>query len=189
MSGKVFVLDACVLYPAFLRDLLMYLNIFDLYQPKWTDRIHDEWIRNVLLNRPDINKSQLERTRELMNENARDSLVRDYEDLIEDLSLPDKDDRHVLAAALKSRANGIVTFNLKDFPASTLDKYGIKIFHPDDFLMNLLMRDKVAFLKAARKQREGLRLPPKTVDEYLSVMRKQGLPKTVSVLEENKDFI
>lgn len=47
--------DACVLYPAPLRDLLMSLAIEDIFRAKWTEQIHDEWIRNVLRNRPDLN--------------------------------------------------------------------------------------------------------------------------------------
>ena len=92
--------DACVLYPAPLRDLLMHLAMTDLYHAKWTNDIHDEWIRNVLANRPDLKRSQLERTRELMNKYVRDCLVEKYEHLILSLRLPDLNDRHVLAAAI-----------------------------------------------------------------------------------------
>lgn len=93
--------DACVLYPAPLRDLLMHLALTDLFRAKWTDQIHDEWIRSVLEQRPDLRREQLERTRQLMNAHVRDCLVTGYEDLIPALSLPDPDDRHVLAAAIR----------------------------------------------------------------------------------------
>jgi hypothetical protein len=71
--------DACALYPAPLRDLLMQLAMMDLFSAKWTNAIHDEWIRNVLIQRPDLRQAQLERTRKLMNAHVLDCLVEGYE--------------------------------------------------------------------------------------------------------------
>ncbi len=73
-----------------------------------------------------------------MNDAVRDCLVTGYEDLIASLSLPDPDDRHVLAAAIRADADVIVTYNLKDFPAETLAPFDIEAQHPDDFLVSLL---------------------------------------------------
>ena len=84
------ILDACVLYPAPLRDLLMHLALTDLFRAKWTEAIHEEWIRSVLENRPDLTRGQLERTRQLMDAHVRDCIVTDYEDLIPALTLPDQ---------------------------------------------------------------------------------------------------
>jgi hypothetical protein len=78
----------------------MHLALADLFRAKWTDEIHDERTRSVLENRPDPTREQLERTRELMNGHVRDCLVIGYEVLIPELTLPDPDDRHVLAAAI-----------------------------------------------------------------------------------------
>jgi predicted nucleic acid-binding protein len=105
------VYDACVLYPAPLRDLLMRLTLTDLYRASWSNQIHNEWINAVLRNRPDLSKAQLERTRSLMNAHVRDALVDGYQTLIPALELPDPDDRHVLAAAVQCGADLIVTFN------------------------------------------------------------------------------
>jgi len=138
VANFIALYDACVLYPAPLRDLLMHLAMTDLYRAKWTNEIHDEWMRNVLANRPDLIRTQLERTRELMNSNVRECLVDGYEKLIPALTLPDPNDRHVLAAAIRSSSSVIVTFNLKDFPAKILKEFGIEAQHPDDFLMHLL---------------------------------------------------
>lgn len=63
----VALLDANVLYPAPLRDFLLRLAQAELYIPKWSTEIHEEWIRNLLLNRPDLKASQLERTRQAMD--------------------------------------------------------------------------------------------------------------------------
>jgi hypothetical protein len=117
--------DACVLYPAPLRDLLMHLALTNLYRAKWTNSIHEEWMRNVLANRSDLARKTLERTRDLMNSNVRDCLVEGYEKLIPALTLPDPDDRHILAAAIRSSSSVIVTYNLKDFPTKTIKEYGI----------------------------------------------------------------
>ena len=103
------VLDASVLYPAPLRDLFMHLAVQEVFRARWTNLIHDEWIRNVLKNRPDLTFARLERTKNLMNENAKNSLVTHFEHRIEALSLPDSDDRHVLAAAIQTKADVIVT--------------------------------------------------------------------------------
>lgn len=116
----VAVLDACVLYPPSLRDLFMRLASALVYQPRWTEDIHQEWMRNVLKDRPQLTRAQLERTRRLMDGISDESLVTGYEDRISKLTLPDPDDRHVLAAALTAEAAVIVTFNLSDFPKSAL---------------------------------------------------------------------
>jgi hypothetical protein len=99
--------DACVLYPAPIRDVLMHLALTDLYRARWTNDIHEEWIRSVLKNRPDLSRERLLRARDLMNSHVRDALIHDYEDLIPALSLPDPNDRHVLAAAIKGRVDVI----------------------------------------------------------------------------------
>lgn len=115
VSNFTAIFDACVLYPAPLRDCLMHLTITGLFRAKWTDEIHDEWIRSLLKNRPDLTKKRLQRTRNLMNSHVRDCLVAGYQDLIPSLHLPDEDDRHVLAAAIVAGADVIVTFQLIRF--------------------------------------------------------------------------
>jgi predicted nucleic acid-binding protein len=178
MNELTVVLDSCVLYPAPLRDFLMHLALLDLFRAKWTEAIHDEWVRGVLENRPDLTIGQLERTKILMNTHVRDCLIEDYQYLIDDLSLPDQDDRHVFAAAIHSKADLILTFNLKDFPAETLAEYGIEVTHPDEFVSSLLKNDPVKVFTAAERQRKSLRNPPKTREEFLQILRQQGLGET-----------
>jgi len=105
------------------------------FQAKWSAHIHEEWISNLLQNRPDLTRAQLERTRMLMDKHAVDALVTDYEDLIPVLHLPDPNDAHVLAAAIRGRVDVIVTMNLRDFPASTIGLLGIEAQHPDEFIL------------------------------------------------------
>jgi hypothetical protein len=166
--------DACVLYPAPLRDLLMHLATTGLFRAKWTDAIHDEWIDSLLKERSDLHREQLERTRELMNAHVLDCLVTGYEPLIAAIVLPDPNDRHVLAAAIKSGSDMIVTFNLKHFPSSCLGPYGIEVTHPDDFVSYQLDQSPNIVCDAAKRHRESLKKPPKSVAEYLETLVRQG---------------
>jgi hypothetical protein len=169
------IYDACVHYRAPLRDLLMRLALTDLYRARWSDQIHDEWISAVLRNHPDLSRQQLERTRSLMNGYVRDALVDGHQSLIPALELPDPDDRHVLAAAIKCGADLIVTFNLDDFPDHALTIYGISACHPDSFLVDQLNLDAERVCMAMRQHRASLKNPPKTVKEYLATLEEQGL--------------
>ena len=184
MTSLIALYDASVLYPAPLRDLLMHLALTDLFRAKWSDRIHEEWIRNLLKNRPDLRREQLERTRDLMNRGVRDALVTDFEDLIPVLELPDADDRHVLAAAIRGRADVIVTANLKDFPAETLSRYGIEAQHPDEFVSRLIDLDAGAVMGAVKNQRANLKRPPMTAEALLEVLERQGLTMSVANLRQ-----
>lgn len=176
------IFDACVLYPAPLRDFLMNLAITDLFRAKWTDEIHDEWIRNVLKNRPDLTNERLQRTRDLMNSHVRDCLVSGYQDLIPSLTLPDENDRHVLAASICAGADVIVTYNLSDFPVATLEQYGIEAQHPDEFITHLIDLAPSVVCEAVKRQRMSLKNPPQSVKELLAAYERQGLAQTVAEL-------
>ena len=160
----------------------MNLAITDLFRAKWTDEIHDEWIRNVLINRPDLTNDRLQRTKTLMNSHVRDCLVIGYQDLIPSLILPDMNDRHVLAAAIRAGADVIVTYNLKDFPVETLEHYGIEAQHPDEFINHLIDLAPPVVCAAVKRQRMSLKNPPQSVEELLSAYERQGLTQTVAEL-------
>lgn len=189
MANFIAIYDSCVLYPAPLRDLLMRLALTDLYQAKWTKDIHREWMYNLLKNRPDLTQERLESTRAKMDLNVRDCLVIDYEELINNLKLPDPDDRHVLAAAIKANAQTIVTYNLSDFPASAVSKYGIDAQHPDDFLRHLLDLSPSRVIRTVQETRLSLKCPPKNCEEYLAILEKQSLPQTVAYLRDYEYLI
>lgn len=184
MAELIVIYDSCVLYPAPLRDLLVRLALTGLFRAHWTDAIHDEWIRNLLEDRPDLSAAQLDRTRQLMNAAVRDCLVTGYEGRIENLTLPDPDDRHVLAAAIKAQAQVIVTYNLRDFPASTLQTYGIEAVHPDDFMLRLIGLDPLVVRETVETHHQSLKNPPKTPAEYLATLSHQSLPKTAAALTQ-----
>lgn len=167
----------------------MRLAMTDLFRARWTNQIHDEWIRNLLANRTDLTSEQLERTRTLMNSHVRDSLVTGYESIIDGLNLPDPDDRHVLAAAIRTRAAVIVTFNLDDFPAEALEPLGIEAQHPDEFITHLIDLNPGAVCVAAKRQRASLKNPPRSVEEFLETLAQQRLPETVSFLRNFAELI
>ena len=173
------VLDASVLYPAPLRDLLMHLAVQEVFRARWTSLIHDEWIRNVLKNRPDLTLARLERTKNLMNENAKNSLVTHFEHHIEALSLPDSDDCHVLAAAIQTKADVIVTANLRHFPKRTLASFGIRPLHQDEFLLELLQENSQGVLTAIGVQQSSLSNPPVTMPNLLETLEQQSLKHSV----------
>lgn len=166
----------------------MELALTDLFRAKWTDEIHDEWIGSLLEARPEL-AEPLKRTRQLMNDNVRDCIVTDYEDLISGLELPDPRDRHVLAAAIRASADSIVTFNLKDFPASALAKYDIEALHPDDFIVHQMGISQPTVISAAKRHRARLQNPVISPDKYLATLEGQKLPQTVAILRGYAELI
>ena len=160
----------------------MRLMLEEVIDMRWTELIHAEWTRNVLQNRPDLTITQLRRVCDLMNLHAENALVNGFEHLIDDLKLPDLDDRHVLAAAIHARASVIVTFNLKDFPNAILESYGIRAIHPDEFVMDAISHNLEAVLTAMRKQRSQLKKPALTAMEFLAQLEQQGLSNTANRL-------
>lgn len=181
--------DANVLYPAPLRDLLVQLALTDLFRARWTDRIHDEWTRNVLENRPDLDAQKLHRVRDLMNQAVPDCLATGFEGLIPSLELPDPDDRHVFAAAIIAGAQVIVTFNLSDFPARVLAPYNLEAQHPDEFVSHLMDLGLDSVLGAMKTVRTRLWNPPRTAEEYLERLEQQGLVGSVAQLRGFIDLL
>jgi hypothetical protein len=141
---------------------------------------------SVLRTRPDLTREQLVRTRTLMDAHSQDCLVTRYEGLIGGLKLPDPGDRHVLAAAIRGRADVIVTFNLNDFPSAALAPYDIEAQHPDDFLEYLCDLHPEAVCAAARVCRARMKRPPFSADDYLEALARVQLPRTKSFLSEQR---
>jgi hypothetical protein len=117
-----------------------------------------------------------------MNRAIPDCLVTGFEDLVEGLHLPDPEDRHVLAAAIRAGAQAIVTFNLKDFPASTMAQYSLEALHPDDFVLDLIDLAPGAVCTALVKQASALRRPPLTIDQVLDGLLGLGLVQSAAKL-------
>lgn len=160
----------------------MELAASSLFRARWTAEIHEEWIGSVLRERPDLPREKLERTRQLMDDTVLDCLVEDHMQLVPALSLPDPDDRHVLAAAIRAGADAIVTFNLKDFPSDICEKFSLEVLHPDDFIRFQFDFDNAAVILAATRCHGRLLNPPRTAQEYLETLAQQRLPATVGAL-------
>ncbi len=165
-----------MLYPAPVRDLMLSLARNGLYHARWTGRIQDEWVRNLLSQRPDIGQAQLRRTCDLMSAAVPDCLIEGWEALEGGLRLPDPDDRHVLAAAICGHADAIVTYNLKDFPEEALAPFGLEAQHPDDFILNQIDLNEIAALTAVKAMRARLRNPPVSAAQLIETLEKSGLP-------------
>ena len=146
-------------------------------------------MRNVLNDNPDVTAAQLERTRGLMDRVSEDSLVTGYERHIPELTLPDPNDRHVLAAAIEAKAQVIVTFNLSDFPYSVLRRYGVRAIHPDNYLTALIEEAPELFLMGVKDQRASLKRPPKSIEDYIGTLKANGLVKLALRLELHREVI
>jgi len=184
-NSLIAVLDANVLYPAPLRDLLHNLAFLDVFNPKWTSQIQNEWISNLLINRKDLRKSQLTRTVNLMNQTFSDANIINYSKIEREFELLDKNDKHGLAAAIKSESKFIVTFNIKDFPKSTLSDYNIERITPDDFIMKLIKQNEELVNNAFENQRLSLKNPTMTKSELLNVFKTFKLTKTIARLRKS----
>ena len=189
MARLTALLDANVLYPAGLRDLLLRLADRYLYAPLWSADIHCEWIWNLLADRPDLSADVLERTRAVMDRHFPDAIVTGYSAVAAGLDLPDPGDSHVLAAAIRGRADVIVTWNLRDFPAERLAPHALTAQHPDAFVAHLFDTDQEAVLMAVRGHRAALKNPPRSANEHLAALDRLGLIRTAALLRSHKNAI
>lgn len=187
MASKppVAVYDACVLYPFHLRNVLIQCAFDGLVEARWTDEIHDEWIRNLAANTPTLPIERLIATRDRMKAVLPDADVTDYRHLTPGLRLPDPDDRHVLAAAIAGKAAYIVTWNLKDFPARDLAEYGVASQSPDDFLIDLHTAFPEAIISSVRRARYNLRKTMPSIEAFIEGLQQGGLKTFPSLLRQN----
>lgn len=178
----VVLYDANVLYPSTLRDLLIRLAQAGLVQAKWSNQILDEVFGSLTANRPDLDPQRLARTRDLMNRAVRDCLVTGYEPLMQPVDLPDPDDRHVLAAAIKARAQVIVTNNLKDFPPATLDRWDVEAMSADEFVLDQIDLGRDVVYGAVQRIADSRQNPPATVFDVLAMLDRDGLVESAAAL-------
>lgn len=176
--------DANVLYPASLRDLLVRLGQTGLYRARWTETILDEMLTALLRRQPDLDAARLARTRQLMCEAVPDCLVTGYESLVAGLDLPDPDDRHVLAAAVRCHAQVIVTDNVSDFPPERVRPYALEAQTPDEFVLHLVDLAPATVATVVQQQADALRNPPQTLADVLERLSRIGLARAVAALRE-----
>jgi len=184
----VVILDANVLYPFRTRDVLFSFAQAGLFSARFTDEILDEWTRNLIKNKPQLEDS-VRRQETAIRDVFGECLVTGYAPLIPGLNLPDENDRHVLAAAIKCSAQIIVTENHKDFPADTLGEYGLETLGADDFLANtydLFPKSGVRVLKQVRQRYDN---PPFTRSEFLMDLIKSGMPKLAALARADIEYL
>jgi predicted nucleic acid-binding protein len=174
------VLDTNVIYPVFSRDLLFWFAHYDLYTPKWSKHIFDEW-QDVMI-RKGVKEEDAKVRINKANLAFPDAFVQNYERIIPFLELKDEKDRHVLAAAIKTNANLIVTNNIKDFPEEYLQSFGLKARTADDFLTDVIDLNHDQAVAAFRDMVLNKKSP--SLDEYevLDRLRKIDLKDTANYL-------
>jgi PIN domain-containing protein len=184
MASKppVAVYDACVLYPFHLRNVLVQCAVDGLVDARWTDDVHAEWIGNLAANSPGTPLKRLEATRDLMKAVLPDADVAGHRAVIPDLSLPDPDDRHVLAAAIAGKASLIVTWNLKHFPTNDLQPHGVAGISPDDFLVGLHSTYRNVLIASVKRARQNLRKTQPSAEEFIDALEVQGLTAFSAIL-------
>lgn len=180
----VVVYDSCVLFSPALRDSLLRFAGAGLVRARWTHQILDEAFRAIRTNRPNLDPDALRRTRELMIAAVPDCIVTGHDGIIAGICLPDENDRHVVAAAIRCGAQAIVTQNLKDFPRSALSAYNIEALSPDEFILDLLDLAPLRVLEVLAAQAAALKNPPRTVRDLLVSLRRCGLPESVAKINE-----
>ena len=174
------LLDACILYPTVLREILIGLAEHDLYTPLWSPRILEEWAHTAA-------RTGVEATARaeiaLMRDRWRGAEVTPDPDLAATLSLPDPGDIHVLAAAITGKADAILTANLRDFPGRTLARHDLMARHPDGLILELLgdsdrdVRAVIATVHARTEAISGQAHPLRPL------LKRAGLPRTARALE------
>ena len=174
-SPPVVVLDANLLYPFQLRNLLVQFGVDGVIAPRWTARIHEEWMGNLVA-AGRVSSDRLRRTRDLMNRALPGADVPGWEQHMSGVVLPDPDDCHVLAAALAAGASTILTMNLRDFPNAALSPLSVEAVHPDLFLCRLYDADPELLLASAEAAHINLSRSAPSFSDFLGSLERQGLP-------------
>lgn len=174
------VLDTNVIYPIEIRDLLFWFAHYDLYTPKWSQHIFDEWA--AVMRRKAVSEEEIGKRISKANMAFPDATVSNYSGLISGLTLPDKKDCHVLAAAIKINANVIVTNNLKDFPKDYLSSFGLTAKTADDFLTDIIDLNPEEAIKAFKEMVFNRRNPDLDEFEVLDILRRRDLKNTADFL-------
>jgi predicted nucleic acid-binding protein len=182
---SVAVFDACILYPFHLRNIIVQAAVDRLVEARWTEEIHDEWIRNVVADAPAIPAARLQATRPLMNDVLPSAAVSGYQYLVPTVTLPDPDDRHVVAAAIAAGASLILTWNQRDFPATALRKHGLRRQTPDEFLAGLYDEVPDLTIGSLANARRNLNKSRVSALDFIDMLGNQKLTQLVTRLKKD----
>lgn len=184
----VVILDANVLFPFRKRDILLSFYSAGFFRGRWTEQIINEWTKNLKSKRPEFSKS-IDSQVSAIETKFPEAIVTGYDALIETLELPDPDDRHVLAAAIRCGAQQIITDNLKDFPPDTLAEFDIEAISADEFLSHTFDLYSYNALPVIREIRNRYDKPPFTPSEFIMDLTAKGLPKLAAQLRDKLELI
>lgn len=176
------LLDACVLVPVSLADVLLRVAERNLYHPLWSQRIVEEAVRALQQVHPEVPASQFVDRFDQMNAAFEDALVVGWEKLEQQPVLPDANDRHVLAAAVRGSAGIIVTNNTSDFPPAVLQEFDIEVTDADQFLLDQLDLAPQVIANVIREQAGDTRNPSLAPQDLLSRLARAGVPGFVDEL-------
>jgi predicted nucleic acid-binding protein len=182
-------LDANVLHPAFLRGALLWFADARLLRPVWSKDVLIEWRRSVQRRHADMDEVKCDRLQAAFTSHFPDAEVSNYQTFVDAVTLPDPEDRHVLAAAIVGKCNGIITSNLRHFPAETVSKFGIEVIHPDQFIVNVIDLDENKAIGACKRHREAMAISKPTADQYLERFEICGLIQAHQRLLPHKELI
>jgi hypothetical protein len=180
---SIAVFDACILYPFHLRNIVVQAAVDRLVEARWTDAIHQEWIRNLTTDTPTIPVERLQITRRLMNDALPTAMVTGYEMYIPEITLPDPDDRHVAAAAIAAEASLILTWKLRDFPANELKRFGLQTMNPDAFLSGLFDEASGLVISSLANARRNLSKTRVGASDFVTILNRQNLVQLAKRVE------
>jgi hypothetical protein len=183
------VCDACVLYPFHLRNVLVQASVDSLYEARWTDEIHDEWTRNLIASIPEIPPERLQSTRKLMEMALPAARISGFQHHIQNLRLPDLDDRHVVAAAIEAKATHILTWNLRDFPPAPLKKHGLIRQTPDAFLVGLYDQAPDLLITSLANARSNLSKSGMSGADFIDTLHGQKLIRLAEKVHRHVDSL
>lgn len=170
-------LDACALVPLSLADTLLRLAEAGLYRPLWSERVLDEMVDAIGTVHPELASGQPRSRANAMQSAFEDACVTGWESMEDSISLPDRNDRHVVAAAVRGRADTLVTFNLQDFPRTALKSMDLEVQHPDEFLLNQLDLEPDLTIRTLQLQAAATQRPTVSMKQLLLHLQQCNVPK------------
>lgn len=170
---RVVVMDACVLYSATLRDIVLRLAELGLLSPRWSGRILDETVRALVRTRPDLHSGQIRHLVDCMTRAFPESMIEPIH--MASMGIPDPGDEHVLAVAVASSADILLTLNVRDFLAEVVQRVTTaQVVTPDELLVALLAEDPAVVHFVVTAMAADLRNPPLTPERLLEGLRAQA---------------
>lgn len=182
------LLDANVMYPSRKRDVLLMLYQKGLYRARWTEKIMGEWTERLSENLPE-NAGKIAILKNHISEKFPECFVTGYDHLADNFTLPDANDHHVLAAAIRCGAQIIVTDNRKDFPPEVLEPLDIEVLSADEFLSETFDLFTFEALETLRDLRNRLSKPSMSPAEFVMDLTAKGMPLLASDLREKLSFL